>query len=364
MIDASPIHASLLATALAAFAVGLPVRATAAPSTEGPRRCEAEGAIVVHADDAPEARARAHAIGFELEQAGYVVAPTPGCEQGTLTLERVEDRWHLHYAEVSGDVAVEATAGQDDPPQVLGLHAVELIHAAELLRAAAAYGPSPARAEPAPSRVPQPPASGPPEPTVPTVPTEPTEPTEPTPKDTRWMVELGVASSTMGLVGPRIGVAHHTRSFELGIAAEAGFGGDRAFGSPRTTEPGAVLVDDRAATRVNNRAVVELGYVFRPARRLRPSLGVANAVLLPIVGTRYDHPGIGLTLTHVGIGVLWVPAPELGLRLDVRPGLAVRASLRAGPVVAVKPVAVAGEGRFAVPRWTGTATLGVLFGRR
>lgn len=346
-------------TVFALAMVVVPRSVGAAHPTGAQPRCEVDRAIVVRtrSDSPPSDSTRA--VVFELQQAGYVVVPGPGCEQGTATVWSDTEGWHLEYADPTREIVVQASGAPDDAPQLVGLHAVELVRAVEVLQAAQAYGrglqtqstpratvlaTTPAAAVVSPQRPPsEPPATG----------------------TTRWMAELGIAASTIGLGGPRLGVAHHWPSVELGLIAEAGFGRAAGFGSPRSSRSGeGVLQDDWTSTRVMSRAVLELGYVFRQGRRVRPTAGIANALLVPIIGTRYHDMQSRLTLSHLGAGLFWVPAPQVGVRLEVRPGLAIRTAIRAGPTLTVRPVEIAGKGAFVFPGWSGTVTVGLLLGRK
>ncbi|MEM6994628.1 MAG: hypothetical protein AAF721_29200 [Myxococcota bacterium] len=329
-----------LAAASVALLLPLPAAAaTRAVAESAPVAATARSAIAVRTPPDGGWPAAAEAIAFELDQAGYRVVPT-GVEAGaTLTVSRDAGGWTIVLLDATRSLVLEATGRDGESPQMVGLHAVELLHASRL------DVPKQRRQQPAP-------VVARPRPATP-------HPEAPAPATRHaWAADVGVGVSSLGLVGPRLGVAHHWRRAELGAALEAGFGNAGNVDYPTSRDdwwlgrPRAVL-----------RSTVALSYVTRPGRRLRPLLGVASDLVAPIVASTHQTREPALVIDTVEVGAFWAPGIDVGARVVLGPQLAVRAALRAGPLVTLRPVDVASGGTLRLPRGIATATLSFLFGR-
>lgn len=296
-------------------------------------------------------------IEFELEQAGYVLAQEgTGAPSTSLTVAYQADGWTLRLEDRVRGLRLDAHGDRDASPQVVGLHAVEMVHASRLDL------PKPARLAPRP------------EPTVVPPPVPPPVAAPPSPpsgsRKTSWALELGVTSSNVGRVGPRIGVAHRWTHAEFGLVAEAGFfSADRPVASRVGLGP-LTAPDDLGAewTPHETMAILRTGiaaaYAFGADRALRPTLGVTNEVVVPLVDTGIVRHSPAYSLTQLGYGVAWVPALELGARLRLAPVLAVRASVRVGPAITLKGIPIVHSSKtIGFPRGIAVASLGLLIGR-
>ncbi len=301
-------------------------------------------------------------IEFELDQAGYSVAPSPATPtSATLTVAYEGDGgWVLVLEDSVRDLRLEARGGRDTSPQIIGLHAVEMIHASRLDL------PKPTRRAPAPPPAPIAEPTSPPPPAA-TAPTR--QVLRPAPDPTSWALDVGVTVSNLGLLGPRIGAVHRWARAELGLVAEAGFFETGRFVGQRVGLGPLRPPPDLAPTWTGHRTVVvpRLGlvgaYVFRPGRAFRPSLGVSNELVMPWVDTEFVGQAPFRQRTRLGYGVAWVPALELAARLATRPKLAIRAAVRIGPTVALKDIPIVESSRtIAFPRGVAMASLGLLFG--
>ncbi len=299
-------------------------------------------------------------IEFELEQAGYAVsrsAETPAST--TLTVQYEGDQgWVLHLEDSVRGLRLEARGSRGASAQVVGLHAVEMIHASRLDL------PKPARRAPDPAPVVrleprQPPPSA-----------DPLEPAPPPPDSTNWALEIGVSSSNVGLLGPRLGVVHRWTRAELGFAAGAGFFSNKQqVGAPaglgtlhRPTDLGPAWTSHRTIAVL--RSGLAAAYVFRPGRELRPSLGVSSEVVVPLVDTGFFQQEPFQSLTQLDYGVAWVPALEVGARLALSPKLALRGAIRVGPALPFKDISIVKSSQaITFPRGVATANLSLLFGR-
>lgn len=296
-------------------------------------------------------------IEFELAQAGYAVAldATTSASATLIVAYDGEHGWVLSLEDSIRDVRLEARGSRDASPQVVGLHAVEMIHASRLDL------PKPARRAPtrpmtAEHQHPQHPP--------------PSPPVRPASDPTSWALDIGVTTSNVGLLGPRLGVAHRWAHTELSFAMEAGFfSNDQQHGAQvglgslrRPTGLGSAWTTHRPTTVL--RSGLAAAYVFRAGRELRPSLGISSNVIAPLVDTEFVQSAPFHRRTQLGYGLAWVPALEVGARLSLSPKLAVRGSIRAGPTVTFKEVPIVESSQtIAFPNGVAMASLSLLFGR-
>jgi len=276
------------------------------------------------------------AIEFELDQAGYAVVDEADAD-GTITVRRGPRGWGLVVDDPSRGVQFEAEGHLGQSAPVVGLHAVELVHASWL---------DAARRKAAPEQTPAP-TLAPPE----DVPPKRVSP---------WRFDLGVTISTLGLVGPRLGASRHWPRAELTLALEGG------FDQPSETShgQGGTRWHRDARPKATARALVGAAYVGRPGRRIRPLLGGTLEAPAPIVGSEYFDSDPPVHLETIEFGVFFAPGAETGAHWILGPHVALRTTVRAGPLVTIVPVDLAGGGTYPTPRWFATGTMSLLFGRK
>ena len=132
--------------------------------------------------------------------------------------------------------------------------------------------------------------------------------------------------------------------------------------SQRTHEQGAVRWHHDARPRATARVVVGAAYLGRPGRRIRPLLGGTLEAIAPIVTSEYFDAESRLHLETIEFGMFFAPGAEAGAHWSLAPHLALRTAARAGPLVTVMPIDLAGGGTFSTPRWFATGTVSLLFG--
>lgn len=328
----------LLAPGVASSAAA-PSQADSGPQLKAPTR---RSTIAVRTPPGHAWPQAVEAIAFELDQAGYRIVPDGVQPGATVTVSHDAHRWRLVLLDTAQNLVLEATGYDGESAQMLGLHAVELLHASRL---------------DVPKHRQQQPAAPPrPEPT--TARTEPVPGPRP-PKP--WVLDVGLGVSSVGLLGPRLGFARHWQRVELGAALEGGFGNAGNIDYPASRDDW-FLGRPRAVVR----STLEFAYVSRPGRRLRPLVGVSSELVAPIVASthaaRDPDSGFDIVLDTVEVGVLWAPGVDVGTRVALGPRLALRAALRVGPLVSLHPVDLADGGTFRLPRGAATATVSFLFG--
>lgn len=339
-------YRSRVTGALAAMLLAVPIASPASAWMQAHPGAEIESAprpysaLSVHTPSDRAWLEAAEAIAFELDQAGYRIVPDGMSAGATMTVSHDAHGWSIVLVDATGNLVVEAAGHAGESPQMVGLHAVELVHASRLDVPLDRQQRSPATSRPAEA----------PRPTLPPTPPEPT-------KTSAWAFELGLGVSSLGLLGPRLGFAHHWARAELGAGVEGGLGNAGNISYPMTRDQWA-LGNPRAVLR----STLELAYAFRPRHRLRPLLGVSNELVVPVIASSYRGRDPAVELDTVEYGVFWTPGLDVGTRFIVGPKLALRAAVRAGPLVALRRVAVASGGVFEHPQGVATATMSLLFG--
>ncbi|MEM6990554.1 MAG: hypothetical protein AAF721_08660 [Myxococcota bacterium] len=304
------------------------------------------------------------AIAFELDQAGYRASPGLQPESRSsvhLLLRRDATSWRLVLLDPARDLRLVATGPAVDAPATVGMHAVELVYASELADDAAAN-----------PRPPQPEAR----PIVRTTLTMHGDPRHsegpemglaagmPSKhrRQRRWGFSAGVRASTLGTLGARLGARRLWRRAEVGATVA---GGAFARAEEDVGETSSIASTGRGFFSVG----LEAAYVFRPARRFRPRLGVGSDLVVPIVTNVIEGAGFASAVAGdfdydrngPSAGLFWTPAARAGLELAVGPRLAIRASVGGGPVLTLRDIRIAGNVTTSVPRWSLAAAAGLAF---
>lgn len=327
-------------TGFAAMLMAVPVAAPVAASTpvqpSGSPAPRVRSTIAIRTPPSGAWPDAVETIAFELDQAGYHVVPD-GVEAGaTITVSHDAGGWKVVLLDAAQNIVLRAAGHQGESPQLIGLHAVELVHASRL--------DVPRHRRQQPTATPRRSAA--------------LEPAEPSPAEPKvWVFDVGVGVSSIGLLGPRLGFARHWKRAELGTALEAGFGnaGNVAF-PPRR--------DDwwLGTPRVVVRSTVQLAYVLRVGHRLRPLVGLTSELVAPVVASTHQNQDPEFELDTVEVGLLWVPGLDVGTRFVLGPKVALRASVRAGPIVTLHPIDLASGGTLRLPHGVATASVSLLFG--
>ncbi len=354
-------HARLTAPSLvAAHLWMLAPAAVAAPGTTDVPPAPLEGTTQGHAEDttvhlqSPEPSAwpeAMEAIAFELDQAGYHArfdASAPA--SASIIIRRQGEHWRLQCTDARGQVH-EERGSTASGPDLVALLAVEMLVAAQ--------------ADPRASVPPQ-------------IPTEATPPTA-TPMLTeavpivhdrratertgweRWALEVGAGMNNLSALTLAIGAYHRWSYIELGLALEGGATAQRdefADGSNASSVTASALAAGRLATAV----------AFRPERRVRPTLGLTSAFVVPFVRSTYRgvdplDPEAGfVNATVTSAGLMWVPAATTALRVGLRPRLALQVGAHVGPALTLRVPELASGDRFGLAGWMAGATVGFVVG--
>lgn len=308
------------------------------------------------------------AIRFELDQAGYghdVASSSAAALRLTLQVHRDPQRWALILVDEALGTRSLATGPLSDDPEVVAVHAAELVYAALATRRRDAPVPTAPAAPPdeAPPTPDRPPAIPPP-PLSSRVQLARSAPTSVAPPDAprRWKVGLGITASTMATLGVRLGVHRRWTHAELALHVSGGqFAG------------ALEEVDTTARSSVAARGYAGFGlataYVFRPGRRVRPRLGITSGFVVPIVRTSYRGSSFagrvsdGATRNDSGTdaGLLWTPALQLGIEIRLTSRLALRSSVGPGATLRLRDVRVANGAVLQMPRWFLSGATGLMF---
>ena len=327
-----------------ALAVLGPSVAMASASAEAPGESEAERVVAIAADAWPEAE---EAIAFELRQAGFTI------EKGSsmrVTIERDETSWRANVHNGAPDPLVSVWGDATDTPDTVALRVVEAVEAAA--------------ARPVLEGVTEPES----EPTMMLPPVEPSLPVEPTITETAleeagpgarpgWGVDVSLAGANLGWYGASVGARYRWTRAEVGAeVAGASLGShEEVWNDGGEGWTGGVV-----------RIQVAGGMAFRPGRRFRPSVGLGSMFLVPVIRSHYagtTETGGTVNSNGVSAGLMWVPAPEVGFRVQLHPTTALMVAARGGPTVALQPAPLEGGDTFDAPRWFFGGNLGLLFGK-
>lgn len=329
MTPKGPAVCLLLAVLVATF----PSKADAAPSDERSTPPASRPTLAVRTADEeswPEAVA---SIAFELEQAGYIIDDSSST---TIMVRRGPREWGVVLVVPQRGVVVEAQGQVGQSAAIVGLHAVELVHASLLdvaRRTSTLHEPAP----PAPT---------------------PESPSTEEPHR-RWSFEVGLTGSTLGLVGPRLGASRSWTRAQLSLAIEAGFDQNRT----RTHVDGDERWTHAVRPRATARAVVGAAFVSRPGHRIRPLIGGTSEFIAPIVSSEYWNDATPMHLETIEFGMLFAPGLQLGVLWELAPKVTLSTSARGGPLFEILPIDLAGGGTFDLRPWFVSGNVSLLFGR-
>ncbi len=323
----------------------------AAPSSGAP--ASDEPAIVIDCEPGAQSIAVSEAIAFELDQAGYRTSAEPSDPTNTrLSLHIGDERWELVLVDTARDLRLVASGSADDAPAEIGVHAAELVYAAQSTPVAR---PSPAREVTPPRRTPpvSVAVSHTPQPAA----LRATAPV-PVPKPRLWGFAFSATASSLGTLGALLEARRRWTYLEVG----ASLGGGSYSSVDETTEASRqVSVAGSGFVSVGVGGAV----VLRSDRKLRPRLGLDSDFIAPIVTSRYSSTG-GVTggsldVSGTDVYLMWAPALTTGFDVSVGPRLSIRTALRGGVTAALRNGPVAGGGAHDVPRWFYGGSVGLVF---
>jgi len=336
--------------AVAGLVVGAPVASAAPPDpVVGDGETRPSVAISVRGDP-PDGLVEA--VAFELDQAGFEVVTIPTARvSATIYLAATQSGCRIAIDNHVRGVTVDGQTTPDDA----ALLSVELLVASSVKAAP----------EPEPEPQPEPPRRRSPEPR-PIVPAakQPgvlrTVADPPRPRTTAWSVGLGLAASSIGLVGVAADLVRDWRRATVGFGLEGAVlpssTVDVDLAQARKIDAGGLLRGRFAAS-----------FIARPGQRVQPTLGAGAELMVPIVHNRYrgediSEPGTRVDASGLSMGLFFVPTADLGLRIGVGERSALSLGVRTGPRIDIIPIRLVDGTGYRTSRWFVAATVGMRFG--